>query len=130
MRKPFAVEELLFPPGSVTASSAGLFDVYSHRPINGLLWGIVILENSFAANGSLILAVSGETGEVIWERNGTASTSGAYLPRATLVLTDGTAISGTGNMPVDNIYLNSVLRLTGSWLGASTSGAGIKIAYL
>ena len=130
MRKPFAVEELLFPMGSITADTNGLFNTYSDRAINGLLWAVVVEENSYTANGSLILAVSGETGETIWQRIGTASTSGAYLPRATLVLTDVTAISGTGNMPVDNIYLNSVLRLTGSGLGNGTSGAGIKIAYL
>lgn len=130
MRKSFAVEELLFPPGSLVASAAGLFDIYSDRPINGLLWGIVILENSFAANGSLILAVSGETGEEIWRRNGTASTSGTVLPRATTVFTDNTIVSGTGYQVVDNIYLNSVLRLTGSGLGNGTSGAGIKIGYL
>ena len=130
MRKPFAVEELLFPTGSITADANGLFNAYSDRSINGLLWAIVIEENTFSANGSLILAVSGETGEVIWTREGTASTSGTVLPRATLVYTDGTAISGTGNQPIDNIYLNSVLRLTGSGLGNGTSGAGIKIAYL
>ena len=130
MRKPFAVEELLFPTGSITADGDGLFNAYSDRPINGLLWAVVIEENTYAVNGSLIIAVSGETGETIWQKLGTASTSGTHLPRATLVYTDGTAISGTGNQPVDNIYLNSVLRLTGSGLGAGTSGAGIKIAYL
>ena len=133
MRKPFAVEELLFPVGSITASTglgSGLFDCYSDRAINGLLWAVVVLENTYAVNGSLILAVSGETGEVIWQKNGTASSSGTSLPRATTVFTDNTIVSGVGYQHVDNIYLNSVLRLTGSGLGAGTSGIGIKIAYL
>lgn len=129
-RKPYAVEEYLFPVGEITASAGGLFDVYSDRSINGLLWGVSILENTFSANGSLILAISGDTGEEIWRREGTASTSGTSYPRAQLRFTDDSLISGTNAIQVDNIILNSVLRLTGSGLGNGTSGLGIKITYL
>lgn len=130
MRKPFTVEEYTFPVSEITANTAGLFDLYTDRSINGMLWSITVLESTFAANGSLILAVSGETGEEIWRRNGTASTSGTSYVRAQLRLTDNALVSGTGNMPVDNIALNSILRLTGSGLGNGTSGLGIKIIYL
>lgn len=123
------IEEYKFGIANLTAASTGLKDSYSDRSINGVLWGVQLLENTFGANGSIFLMVSGGNSEVLWSREGTASTSGTFYPRATCRFTDNGLMSGPNWTGISEISLNSVLHLVLSGVGDTTSGLGINVIY-
>ena len=123
------IEEYKFRIVDLTSASTGLKDSYSDKSINGLLQGVQLLENTFSANGSIFLMISGGNSEVLWSRNGTADASGTFYPRATCRFTDNGLMSGPNWTGTSEIALNSDLHLVLSGVGDTTSGLGLKVIY-
>lgn len=59
MARDVRIKQYIFSPGSLTASSAGLFNVYSDHSINGTVQNIVLQTNNHTTTGSYLLFVSG-----------------------------------------------------------------------
>lgn len=126
--------------GRVVANAAGVFEVNTTREINGILKGIAVLNNSFAATGSLILNASG-TGITIWQMASGVDAgavhalprvdqSGGYLPKAHARTNEGITLSGTINNGVwCDIPLYGHFTLIGSDMGNGATGLGFILVY-
>jgi len=127
------IKEYVFPPGSLLADAAGLFDVYSDHVINGTIHQIIIGSYSYGTTGSLILFESGiETSfngrQLI--RNTNASNNHFYPLRFGEINTNSVITSGTNFFTMVPQVVNSQLRLVGSGLVANSSGTYYAVRYI
>lgn len=121
------IESYNFVTSSITSDSNGLFEAYSENDIIGRLNIIQILNNTFSANGSIQLFLSGNN-ELLWRKNGVAGASGTFYPREYVTNNVNDQISGTAVATTQALIVGT-LRLVGSGLGDGTSGLGINIYY-
>jgi hypothetical protein len=123
------IETYDFQPGSVVGAS---FNAYTWRQVNGILLGVQLKENNYAATGSLALTVSGLE-YPLWSlisgtATGNTAQSGVFYPVAYPVNQINVSLSGTAPI-VTEIPLFGNLHLNGAGLGASKSGLGITLVY-
>lgn len=134
-RKAGTIEEYRFELADLSASSAGLFDLYSTHSINGTIESITFLNNSFAAAGSLLIFPSGlqnsgtNTGGLVI-RTRAGSTNTTIYPRTYTYDNQFVIGSGTSDSAREKIVVNEPIRLVGSGLGNGTSGIGVIIRYV
>ena len=128
------VEELKFTVGSLTANSAGLFSVFSDRPINGHIDNIYLFENNHTTTGSYLILTSGLYnsgtalgGLIITLRAGSFNQD--YHPQVYPSSNQSVLISGPTGISSYSHGVNDVIRIVGSGLGDGTSGLGIRILY-
>jgi hypothetical protein len=120
------IETFDFKSGLVGAN----FSNTSWRSINGILHGVNVKDNNFAATGSLLLISEG-TGLPVWSlisgtATGNVASSGVYYPVAYAVNQVNATLSGTTTV---DIPLFGEYTLVGSGLGASKSGLGVTLIY-
>jgi hypothetical protein len=120
------IKEYRFTTTEITASAGEIISAVSNHVLNGTVQKVEILANNYTTNGSIYLFVSG-TNELIWSRNGTATTSGAFYPHVFTV--DQTNVTGSPYVITQRV-INSPVYVGGSGLGAGTSGLGINIIYI
>lgn len=134
------VKEFIFSPGSMTASTAGLFSVFSDHVINGALKSFWFTSGNHTALGSYLLFESGlhnsgvGLGGLI-ARVDVGSINTVYYPVAitsnratTNALTEGTIVAGS--FIETEFVVHGPLRLVGSGLGDGTSGTGFIVRYI
>jgi hypothetical protein len=123
------IETFDFLSGGLTGAN---FDNSSWRSLNGLLIGVQVKENNWAATGSLFVTISG-LGYPVWSmisgtNTGNVSASGTYYPVAYANNQTNLSLSGTAPT-ISEIPLFGNIRLVGSGLGASKSGLGVTLVY-
>lgn len=127
------IEELRFGIGSLTASSAGLFDVYTNSSLNGEVINISIGSNNFTNTGSLLFFFSGTnntgtlTGDLIL-RIRAGSYAQTLYPFTQRVDNQGLGWTAGSVVPT-SFFGNAPIRLVGSGLGDGASGLFVSVKY-
>lgn len=132
MVRDIRIKDYVFRTGSLTASSAGLFSVFSDHTINGTIQNITLEDNNWTTTGSILIFTSGGEnastnvgGLIITLRAG--SSPRTYYP----ILYGDTNQAGTGSpQAFIRPVINSPLRVVGSGLGDGTSGTSLIIRYI
>lgn len=126
------VEDISFTQANLTADGDGLFNVYSSRPINGMIQGVTLYSNSHVTTGSYLILISGlhNSGTALGGLITTlrAGSTGEFYPVRLGTLNNG-ILTGAGSSAFVQSVANDIIRVVGSGLGANTSGLGLRITY-
>lgn len=124
-----------FPVGSIAALntgdiSGGNFHSYTDYPLNGLLYGIQVINGNTTAAGSLDFRSSGAGETVVWSTI-TRATSADFTvyPRGEAVTSVDLALSGT-NAVDTKIPLSGIYQIIGSDVGKAKGFSGLRIIYI
>lgn len=133
MVKVSRVESEIFSIGSLTASSAGLFDAYSSQSLNGNVKSVWFGDGNYTSTGSILLFESGLgnsnlMGLILNIRAG--STNQVFYPYTVAVDNKIVAGSFTNQIVIAEFGIHGPLRVVGSGLGANTSGTLLMVRYV
>lgn len=133
MVRDIRIKEYVFRVGSLTASSAGLFDVYSDHTLNGTIVNISVGSNTYTNTGSLLFFQSGTNNginneDLILQLRAGSKIQTFYPVQVGHYLTN-LATSAGSTAFIQNI-INAPLRVVGSTVGAGTSGLYVVVRYI
>ena len=121
------IKNISFPVGSLTASSAGRFNVYSEQPFNGVIKKIQFEAGNYGANGSIFVNISGGVSEQILLKKG--GTNADFTSYPLVYGVDNVNATGSPSMFTEYVG-QSTIQLIGSGLGATKSGLGLTVYYI
>lgn len=127
MVRPNRTKEYSFTVANLTAGAGtNHVDVYTDHVINGTLQKISYYDGNWAANGSLMIFVSGAVQETIWVYKNATADQVVYPFVYPINSVNVTGSPQVGVQPV----VNSLLRVVGSGVAAGKSGLGLTIYYI
>tara|TARA_Y100000310_G_scaffold285517_1_gene309043 strand:+ start:4460 stop:4846 length:387 start_codon:yes stop_codon:yes gene_type:complete len=122
------IKNYTFSVGSLTSASNGRLDAYSERPLNGTIQKVGFGAGDFAANGSIIVTISGAVSEQIWKKIGGANADSMdYLA---VYPVDSLGATGSPDGGMVQRVINSTVRVTLSGCGDTKTASGLTIFYI